>query len=77
MGLAKGNFRCMTIHGDRQQSERETALRLFHNGTTPILIATDVVARGIDIPRVDVVINYDAPQQIDDYVHRYVIIIFV
>ena len=61
----------MTIHGDRQQSERETALRLFHNGTTPILIATDVVARGIDIPRVDVVINYDAPQQIDDYVHRY------
>ena len=61
----------MTIHGDRQQSERETALRLFHKGTTPILIATDVVARGIDIPRVDVVINYDAPQQIDDYVHRY------
>ena len=61
----------MTIHGDRQQSERETALRLFHQGTCPILIATDVVARGIDIPRVDVVINYDAPQQIDDYVHRY------
>jgi len=80
--LAKGNFKCMTIHGDRQQSERETALRLFHNGTTPILIATDVVARGIDIPRVDVVINYDAPQQIDDYVHRYdisciVVVIFI
>ena len=61
---------CMTMHGDRTQEQRELALSSFHKGTTPILIATDVCARGIDVRNVGLVINYDAPHEIDDYVHR-------
>ncbi|XP_002973432.2 DEAD-box ATP-dependent RNA helicase 37 [Selaginella moellendorffii] len=59
-----------TIHGDRTQVEREHALRSFRTGVTPILVATDVAARGLDIPHVAHVINYDLPSDIDDYVHR-------
>jgi len=50
--------------------ERERALRSFRTGETPILVATDVAARGLDIPNVMHVINYDLPHDIDDYVHR-------
>ncbi|URE41941.1 Succinyl-coa ligase [Musa troglodytarum] len=50
--------------------EREHALRSFKSGTTPILVATDVAARGLDIPHVAHVINFDLPNDIDDYVHR-------
>ena len=62
--------KCMTMHGDRSQQERETALRQFHSGEVAILVATDVVARGIDVRNVSLVINYDAPHEIDQYVHR-------
>ena len=58
------------IHGDRSQSQRETALRGFKNGKTRILVATDVAARGIDIDSVSHVINYDIPVVPEDYVHR-------
>lgn len=50
--------------------ERELALRSFKSGRTPILVATDVAARGLDIPHVAHVINFDLPNDIDDYVHR-------
>lgn len=50
--------------------EREYALRSFKSGNTPILVATDVAARGLDIPDVSHVVNFDIPKDIDDYVHR-------
>lgn len=50
--------------------EREHALRSFKSGNTPILVATDVAARGLDIPHVSHVVNFDLPNDIDDYVHR-------
>lgn len=50
--------------------EREQALRSFKSGNTPILVATKVAARGLDIPRVAHVVNFDLPNDIDDYVHR-------
>jgi hypothetical protein len=50
--------------------ERERALNSFKNGTTPILVATDVASRGLDVPHVAHVINFDMPKDIDDYVHR-------
>lgn len=59
-----------SIHGDRTQRERERALEMFRQGRTPILVATAVAARGLDIPNVTHVVNYDLPSDIDDYVHR-------
>merc|ERR1712087_499518 len=58
------------IHGDRSQSEREEALHAFKSGANPVLVATDVAARGLDIPNVALVVNFDMPKQLDDYVHR-------
>ncbi|CBH14692.1 ATP-dependent DEAD/H RNA helicase, putative [Trypanosoma brucei gambiense DAL972] len=59
-----------TIHGDRRQSDREIALKDFKSGITPILVATDVASRGLDIPNVAHVIQYDLPKEMDDYTHR-------
>jgi ATP-dependent RNA helicase DDX3X len=58
------------IHGDRDQSQREEALHSFKTGANPVMVATDVAARGLDIPNVTLVINFDMPKQLDDYVHR-------
>ncbi|WOH08681.1 hypothetical protein DCAR_0728126 [Daucus carota subsp. sativus] len=68
--LCSNGFPATTIHGDRSQMEREQALRSFKSGHTPILVATDVAARGLDIPHVAHVVNFDLPNDIDDYVHR-------
>ncbi|PON46605.1 DEAD-box ATP-dependent RNA helicase [Parasponia andersonii] len=68
--LTSSGFPATSIHGDRSQQEREYALRSFKTGKTPILVATDVAARGLDIPHVAHVINFDLPNDIDDYVHR-------
>ncbi|XP_057781104.1 DEAD-box ATP-dependent RNA helicase 37-like [Salvia miltiorrhiza] len=68
--LCINGFPATSIHGDRTQQEREHALRSFKSGKTPILVATDVAARGLDIPHVAHVINFDLPNDIDDYVHR-------
>ncbi|KAJ7980558.1 DEAD-box ATP-dependent RNA helicase [Quillaja saponaria] len=68
--LCMNGFPATTIHGDRSQQEREYALRSFKSGNTPILVATDVAARGLDIPHVAHVVNFDLPNDIDDYVHR-------
>jgi ATP-dependent RNA helicase DDX3X len=58
------------IHGDRDQAEREKALAAFRSGDKPILVATDVAQRGLDIPNVAAVVNFDPPHGIEDYVHR-------
>lgn len=68
--LRRAGFQCTSIHGDRSQQERTSALFSFSSGRTPILIATNVAARGLDISGVAHVINYDMPTNIDDYVHR-------
>lgn len=68
--LSQTGFPTTSIHGDRLQKEREEALLDFKRGNAPILIATSVAARGLDIPAVKHVINYDLPQSIDEYVHR-------
>lgn len=59
-----------SIHGDRSQREREDALKCFRSGDCPILVATAVAARGLDIPHVKHVINYDLPSDVEEYVHR-------
>ena len=68
--LINQSFPATSIHGDRTQRERERALEMFRTGRCPILVATAVAARGLDIPNVKHVINYDLPTDIDDYVHR-------
>jgi len=68
--LCEEGVNARSIHGDRTQWERETALKDFRTGKCPVLVATDVAARGLDIPSVMWVINYDLPNQIDAYVHR-------
>lgn len=59
-----------SIHGDRSQDERNRALNAFKNGKVPVIVATDVLARGIDIKEVSIIINYDVPNNTDDYIHR-------
>lgn len=68
--LFRAGYSCTSIHGDRSQPEREAALKAFKSGQRPILVATDVAARGLDIPNVANIVNYDLPNSIDDYVHR-------
>merc|ERR1711920_215607 len=60
----------LCMHGDKKQEERDWVLQEFKNGKSPILVATDVAARGIDVKDIKYVINYDFPGQIEDYVHR-------
>ena len=68
--LFQKGFPCTSIHGDRNQLQRESALESFKIGKTPILVATDVASRGLDIPEVHHVVIFDMPQNIEDYVHR-------
>ncbi|HPM12455.1 MAG TPA: DEAD/DEAH box helicase [Bacteroidales bacterium] len=59
-----------TIHGDKIQKERNQIMKQFSDGTIHVLIATDISARGVDIPNIDFVINYDLPDEVENYVHR-------
>jgi len=68
--LRRNGFAAESIHGDHVQNQREAALRNFKSGRVPILIATSVAARGLDINDVAHVIEYDLPSNIDDHVHR-------
>lgn len=68
--LERMEIKSLTIHGDKEQADRLTAMNEFKKGNVKVLIATDVSARGIDIPNVDYVINYDLPEQPENYVHR-------
>ena len=63
-------FGASAVHGDKPQAEREKALAQFARGEWPLMVATDVAARGLDIPNVEVVINFSFPLTIEDYVHR-------
>ena len=64
------NFEAIAIHGDKHQRARDNALRSFKHGYKNILVATDVAARGLDVDNIALVLNYDLPKNIDDYVHR-------
>lgn len=68
--LAKQGFASVAIHGNKSQSQRQRALQAFKDGKARILVATDVAARGLDIPNVSHVINFDQPATYEDYVHR-------
>jgi ATP-dependent RNA helicase RhlE len=70
LALERMDISAMTIHGDKTQEEREETLQKFKEGGIKILITTDVTARGIDIPNIDYVINYDMPDIAENYVHR-------
>ncbi|MEX0720350.1 MAG: DEAD/DEAH box helicase [Balneolaceae bacterium] len=68
--LTKKGIKAGSIHGDRTQDERNKALHDFKNGVMPVIVATDVLARGIDIADVSLIMNYDVPRAVDDYIHR-------
>ncbi len=68
--LSKIHKNCGSMHGDMQQRERDRVLQQLRNGKLRILVATDVVGRGIDISTISHIINFDVPQDCDDYVHR-------
>ena len=68
--LQKQGLRAGMLHGDRSQSQRNAALAEFQNGTTPVLVATDVASRGIHVDNVAHVINYELPQMAEDLIHR-------
>ncbi|MCK4988840.1 MAG: DEAD/DEAH box helicase, partial [Bacteroidales bacterium] len=68
--LERVDIQAETIHGDKEQEQRRRIMQLFHKGEIKVLIATDVSARGIDIPDVELVVNYDLPESPEYYVHR-------
>ena len=68
--LNKAGITAAAIHGNRTQGQREAALRRFANGEADVLVATDVLARGIDIAEVSYVVNLDVPSDAEDYIHR-------
>lgn len=68
--LRKDGWPAMCIHGDKSQPEREWVLKEFRSGKAPILLATDVASRGLDIPDINFVVNYDYPNSAEDYIHR-------
>tara|TARA_R110000868_G_scaffold411577_1_gene705502 strand:- start:840 stop:2078 length:1239 start_codon:yes stop_codon:yes gene_type:complete len=68
--LLKNNYKVVSLHGDKNQNDRQAALNQFKNKEINILIATDVAARGIDIDNLDAVINFDLPNVPETYVHR-------
>jgi superfamily II DNA/RNA helicase len=68
--LVQHKFNAVALHGDLDQSARTAALDAFRNGEAKLLIASDVAARGLDIPAVSHIFNFDVPHHPDDYVHR-------
>jgi ATP-dependent RNA helicase RhlE len=68
--LERHGIRCAVIHGNRTQSQRQHALDGFKKGKVRVLVATDIVARGIDVDNISHVVNYDVPNNAEDYVHR-------
>ena len=70
LSLKKKNFNVAAMHSDLEQAKREEVMREFKNGNIDILVATDVVARGIDINDISLVINFEIPHDPEDYIHR-------
>ncbi len=68
--LKQMDLRCEEMHSDLTQTQRDEAMYLFKSGQTDVLVATDIVSRGIDIDDIAMVINYDVPHDAEDYIHR-------
>jgi len=68
--LKESGYRTASLHGDLRQRQRDFVMKQYRNGALNILVATDVAARGIDVNNIDAVINFDIPQNAEDYVHR-------
>lgn len=68
--LRRAGINAYSMHGDKEQRERDWVLQEFKSGKAPVLIATDVAARGLDVKDISYVINFDFPQAIDSYIHR-------
>ena len=68
--LERDGYRAGLLHGGKTQAQRNKALAAFAGGRTRILVATNVAARGIDVPNISHVVNYDLPEDVDTYVHR-------
>lgn len=68
--LKNKNYTCMPLHGGREQVDRDQTIVDFKNGSCPIVIATSVAARGLDVKQLKLVIQYDVPNHMEDYVHR-------
>jgi ATP-dependent RNA helicase RhlE len=68
--MDRAGIKAISIHGGKEQKDRTEVMRQFKKGEVKLLVATDVSARGIDIPSVDYVVNYDLPEQPENYVHR-------
>lgn len=68
--IAQKGYMVDSLHGDMRQSSRDNVMKKFRKGTIDVLIATDVAARGLDVSDIDIVFNYDLPQQAEYYVHR-------
>ncbi|KAI9775964.1 MAG: pre-mRNA processing RNA-helicase [Geoglossum umbratile] len=68
--LMRKGYPCMSIHGGKDQIDRDSTIDDFKAGVVPILVATSVAARGLDVKQLKLVVNYDAPNHLEDYVHR-------
>ena len=68
--IHRAGFNVTSLHGDRSQGQRQSALKGFKDGTHPIMVATDIAARGLDVESISHVINYDMPDTADAYIHR-------
>ncbi|KAJ1910161.1 pre-mRNA processing RNA-helicase [Tieghemiomyces parasiticus] len=68
--LLRRGYPCMSLHGGKDQADRDGAVSDFKTGVTRILVATSVAARGLDVKNLNLVINYDCPNHLEDYVHR-------
>lgn len=68
--LMRKGYPCMSIHGGKDQVDRDSTIQDFKAGIFPVLVATSVAARGLDVKQLQLVVNYDAPNHMEDYVHR-------
>merc|ERR1712196_485973 len=68
--MEKRDFTVSTIHAGLEHDERQLVMRQFRNGSSRVLISTDLLARGIDVQQVNLVINYDMPREVENYLHR-------
>src|ERR1700741_243123 len=68
--MMKKDFMVSSMHGDMDQKERDIIMREFRSGSTRVLITTDLLARGIDVQQVSIVINFDLPPHLENYLHR-------
>merc|ERR1711904_356861 len=68
--MAKRDFTVSVMHAELDQKERDLVMREFRSGSSRVLISTDLLARGIDVQQVSLVINYDMPQHVENYLHR-------